>query len=37
MSEKAKAIKEAIENGTYRLDIETTAEKILLLDSLNLF
>lgn len=37
MSEKAKAIKEAIENGTYQLDVETTAEKILLLDSLNLF
>lgn len=37
MSEKVKAIKTAIENGTYKLDIETTAEKILLLDSLDLF
>lgn len=33
MSEKAKAIKAAIENGTYDMDkaIETTAEKMVLL------
>lgn len=37
MSEKVKAIKEAIKNGTYKCDIETTAEKIVLLDSLDLF
>lgn len=37
MSDKVKAIKEAIENGTYNLDIETTAEKIILLASLDLF
>ena len=37
MSEKAKKIKEAIQNGTYVLDIETTAEKIVLLLSLNMF
>ena len=37
MSEKVKAIKEAIANGTYVLDIETTAEKIVLLDSLEMF
>lgn len=37
MSDKVKAIKEAIENGTYALDIETTAEKIILLASLDLF
>lgn len=37
MSDKVKAIKEAIENGTYILDIETTAEKIILLDSLGMF
>ena len=28
MSDKAKQIKEQIKNGTYALDIETTAEKI---------
>lgn len=37
MSDKVKRIKSAIENGTYNLDIETTAEKIILLDSLDLF
>lgn len=37
MSDKVNAIKEAIENGTYTLDIETTAEKIILLASLDLF
>jgi anti-sigma28 factor (negative regulator of flagellin synthesis) len=37
MSEKVKAIKEAIKNGTYKCDIETTAEKIVLLVSLDLF
>jgi anti-sigma28 factor (negative regulator of flagellin synthesis) len=37
MSEKVKAIKEAIKNGTYKCDIETTAEKIVLLASLDLF
>lgn len=37
MSDKVKEIKKAIENGTYNLDIETTAEKIILLDSLGLF
>lgn len=37
MSEKVQKIKEAIQNGTYQLDIETTAEKIVLLDSLDLF
>jgi len=37
MTDKVKAIKEAIENGTYILDIETTAEKIILLASLDLF
>lgn len=37
MSEKVKAIKKAIENGTYKLDVETTAEKIILLNELDLF
>lgn len=37
MSDKVKQIKEAIQNGTYQLDVETTAEKIVLLDSLDLF
>lgn len=37
MSDKVKQIKEAIWNGTYQLDVETTAEKIILLDSLDLF
>lgn len=37
MSDKVKQIKEAIRNGTYQLDAETTAEKIILLDSLDLF
>lgn len=37
MSDKVKQIKEAIRNGTYQLDVETTAEKIILLDSLDLF
>lgn len=37
MSDKVKAIKEAIENGTYQLDIETTAEKIILLSELEMF
>lgn len=36
MSDKVKAIKEAIENGTYKMDIETTAEKILLLFELEM-
>ena len=31
MSEKVKVIKEAIKNGTYKLDIETTAEKATLI------
>lgn len=37
MSEKVQRIKASIEAGTYKVDIETTAEKILLLDSLNMF
>lgn len=37
MSEKVKAIKKAIKSGTYKLDIETTAEKIILLSELDLF
>lgn len=37
MSDKVKAIKEAIEKGTYKMDIETTAEKILLLFELEMF
>ena len=37
MSEKAQKIKEAIQNGTYVWDIETTAEKIILLSDLDLF
>lgn len=37
MSDKVKRIKSAIKNGTYNLDIETTAEKIILLNSLDLF
>ncbi len=37
MSDKVKRIKSAIKNGTFNLDIETTAEKIILLDSLGLF
>ena len=37
MSEKVKAIKKAIKSGTYKLDIETTAEKIILLNELDLF
>lgn len=37
MSEKAKRIKEAIQNGTYQLDVETTTEKIILLAVLDLF
>lgn len=37
MSERAKKIKEAVQNGTYVLDVETTAEKIILLDSLGMF
>lgn len=37
MSDKVKAIKEAIENGTYKVDIETTAEKIILLSELGMF
>lgn len=37
MSDKVRRIKSAIKNGTYNLDIETTAEKIILLDSLDLF
>lgn len=36
MNEKVKAIKEAIERGTYQLDLETTAEKIILLNELDL-
>lgn len=37
MSDRVKRIKNAIKDGTYNLDIETTAEKIILLDSLGLF
>lgn len=37
MSDKVKAIKEAIKNGTYKVDVETTAEKIILLSELELF
>lgn len=37
MSDKVKAIKKAIQEGTYKLDIETTAEKIILLDDLGMF
>ena len=36
MSEKVKSIKEAVENGTYVCDVETTAEKLILLLELNL-
>lgn len=34
---KVDEIKKAIENGTYVIDVETTAEKIILLDSLGMF
>ena len=37
MSDKVKRIKAEIQAGTYQLDVETTAEKIILLDSLDLF
>lgn len=37
MSDKVKRIKAEIQAGIYQLDIETTAEKIVLLDSLDLF
>lgn len=37
MSDKVKRIKAEIQAGTYQPDIETTAEKIVLLDSLDLF
>ena len=37
MSDKAKQIKEQIKNGTYALDIETTAENIVLLIELDAF
>lgn len=37
MPDKVKRIKVKIQTGTYQLDIETTAEKIVLLDSLDLF
>ena len=37
MPDKVKRIKAEIQAGTYQLDIETTAEKIILLDSLGLF
>lgn len=37
MSDKVKAIKEAIEKGTYKVDVETTAEKIILLSELGMF
>lgn len=37
MSDKVKAIKKAIQEGTYKLDIETTAEKIILLAELGMF
>ncbi len=37
MSDKVKAIKEAIEKGTYKVDSETTAEKIILLFELGMF
>jgi anti-sigma28 factor (negative regulator of flagellin synthesis) len=37
MPNKVKRIKAEIQAGTYQLDIETTAEKIILLDSLGLF
>lgn len=37
MSDKVKSIKKAIQEGTYKLDIETTAEKIVLLAELGMF
>ena len=37
MSDKVKRIKAEIQARTYQLDIETTAEKICLLYSLDLF
>ena len=37
MSDRTKQIKEQINNGTYALDIETTAEKIVLLIELDAF
>lgn len=37
MSDKIKQIKKQIKNGTYALDIETTAEKIVLLIELEAF
>lgn len=37
MSEKVKVIKAQIKAGTYKPDIETTAEKIILLSELDLF
>ena len=37
MNEKVIKIKEQIAAGTYTPDIETTAEKIILLDSLEFF
>lgn len=36
MSEKVRVIKEAIENGTYKMDVETTAEKLTLLFELEM-
>lgn len=37
MSDKVKKIKAEIQAGTYQLDIETTAEKLFFLYSLDLF
>ncbi|MCF0124393.1 MAG: flagellar biosynthesis anti-sigma factor FlgM [Clostridia bacterium] len=37
MSDKVKEIKAKISDGTYVLDIETTAEKLVLLLELNMF
>lgn len=37
MPDKVKKIKAEIQAGTYQLDTETTAEKIFLLYSLDLF
>lgn len=34
---KVEKIKEQIKNGTYVADIETTAEKIILLETLNMW
>lgn len=37
MGEKLAEIKKAIKEGTYKLDTETTAEKLVLLYELDLF